>query len=65
MINKKFYIDYLSQQTKAYGRPSINEEKGWKLDHVIPFNFYHNAYIKSRAEQHRGGVHILLNNFKN
>ena len=34
---------------KAYGRPSINEEKGWKLDHVIPFDFYHNAYIKSRA----------------
>lgn len=33
---------------KAYGRPSINEEKGWKLDHVIPFDFYHNAYIKSR-----------------
>ena len=37
------------ESRKAYGRPSINEEKGWKLDHVIPFDFYHNAYIKSRA----------------
>ena len=36
------------ESRKAYGRPSINEEKGWKLDHVIPFDFYHNAYIKSR-----------------
>ena len=37
------------ESRKAYGRPSVNEEKGWKLDHVIPFDFYHNAYIKSRA----------------
>lgn len=37
------------ESRKAYGRPSANEEKGWKLDHVIPFDFYHNAYIKSRA----------------
>lgn len=36
------------ESRKAYGRPSINEEKGRKLDHVIPFDFYHNAYIKSR-----------------
>ena len=36
------------ESRKAYGRPSVNEEKGWKLDHVIPFDFYHNAYIKSR-----------------
>ena len=37
------------ESRKAYGRPSVNEAKGWKLDHVIPFDFYHNAYIKSRA----------------
>lgn len=37
------------ESRKAYGRPSVNEEKGWKLDHVISFDFYHNAYIKSRA----------------
>ena len=37
------------ESRKAYGRPSVNEEKGWKLDHVIPFDFYHNAYIMSRA----------------
>ena len=37
------------ESRKAYGRPSVNEEKGWKLDHIIPFDFYHNAYIKSRA----------------
>ena len=37
------------ESRKAYGRPSVNEEKGWKLDHVILFDFYHNAYIKSRA----------------
>ena len=36
------------ESRKAYGRPSVNEEKGWKLDHVIHFDFYHNAYIKSR-----------------
>ena len=36
------------ESRKAYGRPSVNEEKGWKLDYVIPFDFYHNAYIKSR-----------------
>ena len=36
------------ESRKAYGRPSVNEEKGWKLDHVIPFDFYHNSYIKSR-----------------
>ena len=37
------------ESRKAYGRPSINEAKGWKLDHVIPFDFYHDAYIMSRA----------------
>ena len=27
------------ESRKAYGRPSVNEAKGWKLDHVIPFDF--------------------------
>lgn len=42
-------VQVTEESRKAYGRPSVNEEKGWKLDHVIPFDFYHNAYIKSRA----------------
>lgn len=41
-------VKVTEESRKAYGRSSINEEKGWKLDHVIPFDFYHNAYIKSR-----------------
>lgn len=47
--NTENEVQVTEESRKAYGRPSINEEKGWKLDHVIPFNFYHNAYIKSRA----------------
>lgn len=47
--NKENEVQVTEESRKAYGRPSVNEEKGWKLDHVIPFNFYHNAYIKSRA----------------
>lgn len=47
--NKENEVQVTEERRKAYGRPSVNEEKGWKLDHVIPFNFYHNAYIKSRA----------------
>lgn len=42
-------VQVKEESRKAYGRPSVNEENGWKLDHVIPFDFYHNAYIKSRA----------------
>ena len=34
----------------AYGAPAINESRGWKLDHVIQFDFYHNAYVKSQKE---------------
>lgn len=41
-------VKVTEESRKAYGQPSVNEEKGWKLDHVIPFDFYHNAYIKSR-----------------
>jgi hypothetical protein len=41
-------VQVTEESRKAYGRPSVNEKKGWKLDHVIPFDFYHNAYIKSR-----------------
>lgn len=41
-------VQVTEESRKAYGRPSVNEAKGWKLDHVIPFDFYHNAYIKSR-----------------
>lgn len=26
----------------------VNEQKGWRLDHTIYFDFAHNAYIKSR-----------------
>lgn len=26
----------------------VNEPKGWRLDHIIYFDFAHNAYIKSR-----------------
>ena len=37
------------ESRKEYGRPSVKEAKGWKLDHVIPFDFYHDAYIMSRA----------------
>lgn len=40
-------VQVTEESRKAYGRPSVNEEKGWKLDHVIPFDFYHNIYIKS------------------
>ena len=47
--NRVFDCEVTEESRKAYGRPSVNEEKGWKLDHVIPFDFYHNAYIKSRA----------------
>lgn len=46
--NKENGWQVTEESRKAYGRPSVNEEKGWKLDHVIPFDFYHNAYIKSR-----------------
>lgn len=46
--NKVMSVQMTEESRKAYGRPSVNEEKGWKLDHVIPFDFYHNAYIKSR-----------------
>lgn len=46
--NKENEVKVTEESRKAYGRPSVNEEKGWKLDHVIPFDFYHNAYIKSR-----------------
>lgn len=46
--NKENEMQVTEESRKAYGRPSVNEEKGWKLDHVIPFDFYHNAYIKSR-----------------
>lgn len=46
--NKAIECEVTEESRKAYGRPSINEEKGWKLDRVIPFDFYHNAYIKSR-----------------
>ena len=42
-------VQVTEESRKAYGRASVNEAKGWKLDHVIPFDFYHNAYIKSRA----------------
>ena len=42
-------VQVTEESRKAYGRPSVNEEKGWKLDHVIPFDFYHDAYIMSRA----------------
>ena len=47
--NKVIECEVTEESRKAYGRPSVNEEKGWKLDHVIPFDFYHNDYIKSRA----------------
>lgn len=47
--NKVIECEVTEESRKAYGRPSVNEEKGWKLDHVIPFDVYHNAYIKSRA----------------
>lgn len=46
--NKENEVKVTEESRKAYGRPSVNEEKGWKLDHVIPFDFYHNAYIMSR-----------------
>lgn len=46
--DKENEVQVTEESRKAYGRPSVNEEKGWKLDHVIPFDFYHNAYIKSR-----------------
>ena len=41
-------VQVTEESRKAYGRPSINEEKGWKLDHIIPFDFYHDVYIMSR-----------------
>lgn len=27
-------VQVTEESRKAYGRPSVNEEKGWKLDHV-------------------------------
>lgn len=45
--NKVIECEVTEESRKAYGRPSVNEEKGWKLDHVIPFDFYHNAYRSS------------------
>lgn len=54
--NKVIECEVTEESRKAYGRPSVNEEKGWKLDHVIPFDFYHNAYIKSRM-----GIDELVN----
>ena len=47
--NRVIECEVTEESRKAYGRPSVNEEKGWKLDHVIPFDCYNNAYIKSRA----------------
>ena len=49
-------VQVTEESRKAYGRPSVNEEKGWKLDHVIPFDFYHDAYIMSRK-----GIGELVN----
>ena len=49
-------VQVTEESRKAYGRPSINEEKGWKLDHVIPFDFYSDAYIMSRK-----GIDELVN----
>ena len=37
--NKENEMQVTEESRKAYGRPSVNEEKGWKLDHVIPFDF--------------------------
>lgn len=54
--NKVIEGEVTEESRKAYGRPSVNEEKGWKLDHVIPFDFYHNIYIKSRK-----GIDELVN----
>lgn len=54
--NKVIECEVTEESRKAYGRLSVNEEKGWKLDHVIPFDFYHNAYIKSRK-----GIDELVN----
>lgn len=54
--NKVIECEVTEESRKAYGRPSINEEKGWKLDHVIPFDFYHNTYIMSRM-----GIDELVN----
>ena len=54
--NKVIECEVTEESRKAYGRPSVNEEKGWKLDHVIPFDFYHNAYIMSRM-----GIDELVN----
>lgn len=54
--NKENEMQVTEESRKAYGRPSINEEKGWKLDHVISFDFYHDAYIMSRK-----GVDELVN----
>ena len=47
--NKVIECEVTEESRKEYGRPSVNEAKGWKLDHVIPFDFYHDAYIMSRA----------------
>lgn len=49
-------VQVTEESRKAYGRPSVNEEKGWKLDHVIPFDFYSDAYIMSRK-----GIDELVN----
>lgn len=32
-------VQVTEESRKAYGRPSVNEEKGWKLDHVILSTF--------------------------
>lgn len=54
--NKENEVQVTEESRKAYGRPSVNEGKGWKLDHVIPFDFYHDAYIMSRK-----GIDELVN----
>lgn len=54
--NKENEVQVTEESRKAYGRPSVNEEKGWKLDHVIHFDFYHDAYIMSRK-----GIDELVN----
>ena len=51
--NKVIECEVTEESRKAYGRPSINEEKGWKLDHVIPFDFYHNQ--EPREHRRAGG----------
>lgn len=46
--NKENVNNVVANKGYDFGTPSTNEARGWKLDHIISFDFAHNAYVKGR-----------------